>query len=234
MEFLPESPTELAFQRDPSDPLRDIQNRLRENRERFDFQATPEPRRSVLLPILGIGLAVAAIAGAITYVVRVTPTPAASPDSAPVPVVISESTVTLTSVPDGASVLIDGKQAGQTPISLSLPVGRHVAELRSGNLSRRTSLSVEAGKIVTQHVDFGGAVATGELHITSEPAGAQVAVDGTLRGVTPLQIPEIAPGPHRITVSSGRTSVNRNVEITAGATATVVVSVPAGVTAQSG
>ncbi len=88
---------------------------------------------------------------------------------------------------------IDGKHAGQTPLSLSLPVGMHVAELRSGTTSRRMSLSVEAGKIATQHVDFGGVAATGELQVSSEPAGAQVAIDGTLRGVTPLKVPEMAP-----------------------------------------
>jgi hypothetical protein len=141
-------------------------------------------------------------------------------------VIISESTVTFTSSPAGASVHIDGQLVGQTPLSLSLPVGLHSAEVRSGNVTRHGPLTVEAGKIATQHIDFGASSSTGVLQITSEPIGAQVVIDGVLRGVTPLKVPEITPGAHRVTVSSGRTSLDRTVEIMAGSTATVVVSVP--------
>jgi hypothetical protein len=144
----------------------------------------------------------------------------------PAPVVISESTVTFTSSPDGAGVYIDGRLEGHTPLSMSLPVGVHAAELRSGSASRRGSLTVEAGKIATQHVDFGASTAVGALQISSDPAGAQVALDGVLRGVTPLKVPDMTPGAHRVTVSSGRTSIDRTVEIMAGSIATVVVSVP--------
>ena len=41
-----------------------------------------------------------------------------------------------------------------------------------------------------------------------------MAIDGTLRGVTPLKVPDLAPGAHRVTISSGRTSVDRTVEVT--------------------
>ena len=227
MEFLPESPSELSFQKPRPTSFQELLADHRASTLPVETEVAPQRGRFFTAIAIGVGLltgiAIAYLPGAVS---------GAIPGAAPAPVVIRESTVTLTSMPNGAGVYIDGKHAGQTPLSLSLPVGMHVAELRRGTTSRRMSLSVEAGKIATQHVDFGGVAATGELQVTSEPAGAQVAIDGTLRGVTPLKVPDMAPGAHRITVSSGRTSVNRTVEIAAGATATVVVSVP--VTVQNG
>ena len=82
---------------------------------------------------------------------------------------------------------------------------------------------IEAGKITAQPVDFADEPLTGGLEVTSDPAGARVSIDGMPRGQTPLTIPEFAPGPHRVTISSGGTSVERTVAVTAGATATVVV-----------
>jgi hypothetical protein len=44
----------------------------------------------------------------------------------------------------------------------------------------------------------GNAAATGALDVQSEPAGASVYVDGRLAGRTPLQIPMLEPGDHRV------------------------------------
>ena len=220
-EFLPESPSEKEFQSERPFRIRQFLSRRQPDPWPVEPDPTPSRTRLFTAAAVAVGLVVGILGGALV----------AWPDSfvfvgGPAPVVISESTVTFTSSPDGAKVYIDGRLAGQTPLSLSLPVGAHVAELQSGGASRRGSITVEAGKIATQHVDFGASPAIGALQITSEPTGAQVAVDGVLRGVTPLKVPEIAPGSHRITVSSGRTAVDRMVEIMAGSTATVVVSVP--------
>jgi hypothetical protein len=185
---------------------------------------SPAPARRVL-PVAGVVvLLVVGVAVGRRYISW---SASASPAAAPAPVVISEATATLTSTPDGAEVFIDGVHAGRTPISLSLPVGIRVAELRSGQASRQTSLNVEAGKIVAQHVDFGGAPNVGSLDVASDPPGARVAIDGTPRGRTPLKVEDLAPGRYSLTISSGRTSVDRTVQVAAGATATVVVTVPA-------
>jgi serine/threonine-protein kinase len=69
---------------------------------------------------------------------------------------------------------------------------------------------------------------TGGLEVSSEPSGASVTIDGVKKGVTPLALAEITPGQHRIAVSSGRTTVNRSVDLKRGATASVMVSVTSG------
>jgi hypothetical protein len=193
-------------------------------RRRDSYETYDEPRRGRLYTAVavGIGLIVGLSVSGVPYLVNVSRGVATGTAS----VVVKESTVTLTSVPAGAAVYVDGTQMGQTPLSLNVAVGAHVIELRSGTLSRRMPITAEAGKILSQHVDFGAGPATGGLQITSDPVGAQVSIDGTLRGVTPLNVPELAPGAHRVTVSSGRTSVQRTVEVSAGATATLLVSVP--------
>jgi hypothetical protein len=172
---------------------------------------------------VGIGLALAGI-------VVIVAAPMYLPDlvwpDGPAPVIVTDSTVTLSSTPAGAGVYINDALVGKTPISLRLPVGIHSAELRSGVMSRKAALTVEAGRLLSEHVDFTAASTTGGLEITTEPAGARVSVDGKPRGVTPLRIDQIEPGTHRITVSSGQTAINRTVEVAAGATATVLVSVP--------
>ena len=181
------------------------------------------PSSTERLTLFAIGIAM--LAGVVLFVVRYVPEAASAENLAapPRPVVISESTATLTSTPDDADVYIDGVHAGRTPISLRLPVGVRLAELRRGEASSRAPLNIEAGKITAQHVDFAGTPLTGALEIGSDPPGARVSVDGTPRGQTPLKIPELTPGQHRVRISSGRTSVERTVVVTSGGSATVVV-----------
>jgi PEGA domain len=57
----------------------------------------------------------------------------------------------------------------------------------------------------------------GTLSVTSEPVGAAVRIDGTARGVTPLQI-DVAPGPHTVEVGTGAQARTQSLTITRGGT----------------
>ena len=61
---------------------------------------------------------------------------------------------------------------------------------------------------------------TGRLIAKSEPAGAQVLVDGKERGVTPLTIDDVPFGSHTVVLQSDKGSVRRTVKI--GAEDTIV------------
>jgi hypothetical protein len=162
-------------------------------------------------------------AGATAAFLRLPPPPAATTQAA----APSTGSVAIDSRPRGADVVIAGVLRGQTPLKLSLPVGQHSMELRSNGATRTLPLDVQAGTVVSQYVEFAveEAVTTGRLEIASDPAGAQVRIDGTPRGTTPLSIASIAPGDHTVAISSGDTVVTRRVTVAAGATATVVASV---------
>ena len=61
----------------------------------------------------------------------------------------------------------------------------------------------------------------GTLTVTSNPAGAQVQVDGKPRGVTPLTLKDIAPGRHEVLLKSSEGTVRRSITIAANQTETV-------------
>jgi serine/threonine-protein kinase len=149
--------------------------------------------------------------------------------AAPVPT----GSVSIDSRPQGADVIISGVPRGKTPLKLSLPMGQHSMQLNFGGVTRTLPLDIQTGTIVSQYVEFAteAPVTTGRLEIGSDPTGAQVRVDGTPRGTTPLSLASIAPGEHTIVISSGDTTVTRRVTVAAGATATVVASVTAAVAA---
>jgi serine/threonine-protein kinase len=151
--------------------------------------------------------------------------PATSGSAAAAPVPTGH--VSIDSRPQGADVMISGVLRGKTPLKLPLPTGQHSMQLNFGGVTRTLPLDIQAGTIVSQYVEFAteAPVTTGRLDIGSDPTGAQVRVDGTPRGSTPLSIASIAPGEHTIVISSGDTIVTRRVTVAAGATATVVASV---------
>jgi hypothetical protein len=150
--------------------------------------------------------------------------------------VAQTGTAVINSLPNGASIVIDGVARGTTPLRVSLVPGPHTVQITSGSASRTLPITVEAGNVVSQYVEFAipPPVLGGRLEIGSDPSGADVRVDGVHRGVTPLVINDIAPGQHRVSLSAGGNIVNRTVTVTRGNTATIVVSTAPADTAASG
>jgi hypothetical protein len=68
----------------------------------------------------------------------------------------------------------------------------------------------------------------GALKIDSTPPGARILVDGTDRGNTPIELDDIAPGKHVVTLESSVGTVQRTVTVTAGLVAEVNESIFAG------
>ncbi len=153
-----------------------------------------------------------------------TATPAAA--TAPVVTVAPSGTADFKSLPDGASITIDGTLRGVTPLRVSLAPGTHSVEITSGATSRTLPITVEAGSVVSQYVELATATVTtgGRLEIGSDVPGAQVALDGVSKGVTPLVLNDVIPGQHRVTVSAGDNTVSRTVMVTRGATVALVIS----------
>jgi hypothetical protein len=175
----------------------------------------------VSLPVVGVGLlALAGVAGGLLYF-EVGGLSLSGPTAA----AATTGTMHITSRPAGATVIVDGTPRGTAPLEIKLPPGQHTLEVQSGATRRSLPLVIDAGTIVRQYVDFAApADAAGKLEITSDPPGAQVLVDGTPRGITPLIVTEVAPGSHTIAIGSGESTVMRTVDVAAGATAAVVVS----------
>lgn len=158
------------------------------------FRAAPMPASAE---------ASAPVAGAVPL------TPAASP--------AATGTVSVTSAPEGAEVIIDGESRGATPLRLTLAPGDYTLELRRGSISRVLPLTVAANATSEPFVDMTPSLAgSGRVQITSDPAGADVTINGSSRGKTPLVLAAVPEGRLQITLSDGAMTVNRTVDVIAG------------------
>ncbi|HYM26135.1 MAG TPA: PEGA domain-containing protein, partial [Vicinamibacterales bacterium] len=134
-------------------------------------------------------------------------------------------TLNISSDPLGAQVVVDNSPRGLTPLTLTLDAGSHTVELRAAGQQNRTiPIAIAAGAQLSQYVELPKAVAAiGQLQVRTDPAGAQVTVDGTPRGVTPVLVDTLAPGEHEVVLANDLANVKQTVTIEAGATASLVV-----------
>lgn len=127
------------------------------------------------------------------------------------------SGVSLSSVPAGAAVTVDGRPLGKTPIELELAAGAHDIEISSERFkSWRGRVEVGAGQPVTLP-EVRLEQADGRLSVRSRPAGASVLIDGRYVGQTPLEV-EVGPGKeHEIQLTkAGFEPASRKVAVAAG------------------
>jgi len=106
--------------------------------------------------------------------------------------------LTLTSIPEGAILEVDGERVGETPVEeLSLTPGRHQLRLRAQRYQvHEQEVDIEGlDKLQTLEVELVPAWA--EISFSSEPPGAEVRIDGEARGKTPLTA-EVGAGSHKV------------------------------------
>jgi hypothetical protein len=129
-------------------------------------------------------------------------------------------TLRLTSEPSGGQAFLDGKEIGATPANLTdVTPGRHQIEVRmAGRQSYTLEVVLEPGE-VSFHADLPRQdEAKASLHVTSDPPGAQVVLDGRPSGrVTPTDLSGLAPGRHTLVLQKdGFEPFPATVDLTAG------------------
>jgi len=138
--------------------------------------------------------------------------------------------LTIVTEPAGVDVLINGDLRGVSPLSLSLAAGAQTVTLRQGGEERVVPLTLEAGTEVTHHIEFAShtsvSSSVGAISVVTEPAGAQVEVDGRVRGVSPLALKDLTSTDHKVRVSGATGSAERTVAVNPGTTTSVVFSLP--------
>lgn len=99
------------------------------------------------------------------------------------------ATLVADSRPQGADVYLDGRLQGRTPLTLSVNPGRHEVEFRLASYqSYRVTVNPKPGERVQVFAQLVPEVRQGTLAVTSNPSGAEVYLDGALRGRTPLSL----------------------------------------------
>ena len=187
--------------------------------ERSQRLAVPPARPRSPRLLIGLAcVAVAAVAGFPYMQFRVG-------DVRPAPAPSLSGRATLNSRPDGAAVIVDGVSRGITPLELDLTAGSHEVIFKTGVAERRLAVTIEAGTRMSENVDLPNArPSSGQLEVTSDPPGARVTIDGAVAGVTPVTLRNVNAARHVVVVGQGDAVVNRTVEVTSGATASVFAS----------
>jgi hypothetical protein len=139
--------------------------------------------------------------------------------SVPVAAVNAPCTVSVTSVPDGGTVFIDGIGYGLTPLTgteVSCD-GHTVTVSHEGYADYTAGINFTTGvhkKILANMV---GKTDLGSIIIRSEPESAVLYIDGNYRGRTPLTVYNLLPGRHEILLTSdGYEPYNDVVSVSAG------------------
>ena len=174
----------------------------------FDTSATVEPGKTVVVEAKLVKF------GTNATVTTIIPTTTAIPKN---------GSVAITSVPSGTSVILDGQENGITPVIITdvLP-GNHALTLSfPGYLFYNTTISVGSEKTTAVNANLAPApepdLSTGSLSVTTDPPGAQVSIDGVVRGVSPATIPGLAVGTHTLELRlEGYQNLKTTVNITAG------------------
>ncbi len=137
------------------------------------------------------------------------------------------SAVSLTTDPEGATVLIAGEEKGVTPVTVELPSGVHqIVYRRDGYAPLAAEIDVPAGGSLAPPA----AVlrpAPALLSLDSSPSGATVTVDGAFQGTTPLEL-ELSPDEeHTLTLSKqGHANIVRAVRLAPAENGSLSLTLP--------
>ncbi|MBI4777440.1 right-handed parallel beta-helix repeat-containing protein [Candidatus Desantisbacteria bacterium] len=98
-------------------------------------------------------------------------------------------TLSVTSTPSGANIIIDGAGTGKTTqAGLSLETGSYILTLTKTNCNTYTTMiTISSGSVTCINAVLIPLVGT--LNITSSPTGATILLDGVDKGITPLELP---------------------------------------------
>lgn len=119
------------------------------------------------------------------------------------------------SIPEKVSVIIDGKEFGKTPVTLRVnPPGLYKVILKSENYETwEKTVHVYPSEVTKINAKLNAG--SGTLTILSEPQLADIRVDGSFRGKTPLTIKSISTGFHHVQISKGNKEYEGSIEIIA-------------------
>lgn len=116
------------------------------------------------------------------------------------PVVFQLCTLTVSTVPEGASITLDGTPFGQSPLEITnIDTGSHVLLLQKvGYYQKKVALSLPESGRTALNFELS---APGRLVVVTEPPEVSVQINGRPQGITPFSDSLLKPGVYQITLS---------------------------------
>ena len=113
---------------------------------------------------------------------------------------INPGTVSITSEPSNAIILIDSNEVGKTPFAITDHApGTHTVELRMDGYDTWTkSVDFEQGIEIAITAEL--QIKAGSISISSNPPEAFISIDSKKSGKTPVTITDLSPGTHLVEV----------------------------------
>lgn len=140
---------------------------------------------------------------------------------------VSKGTLVIDSTPRGATIFIDSVAKGTTPATVpDFKPGTYAITLRLSGYEEVTEMvNIVAGQTTRFAPVLKPAQATtGSLMLGSTPSGAQVYLDDTFRGTTPVTISGLSAGSHSLVLTRvGYVEYSAPVVITAGRSSSLAV-----------
>jgi PEGA domain len=114
---------------------------------------------------------------------------------------MARGSIRVTSDPSGASVLMDSKKIGITPLDLADigPGQKKITVEQNGYKPVMQTASVKSGQQTQLDVRLEAMICV--IKITSDPSNADVYVDDQKSGTTPVELKNISAGSHKIVIN---------------------------------
>ena len=131
--------------------------------------------------------------------------------------------LSVSSDPSGANVYLDGTYMGTTPIRVTTDVGGHTVRIEKSGYKTYTASNVQvyADETTSRNITLTPIQSTGYLSVTSSPKYADVYVDNSYMGQTPLTITTDV-GTHSVRLQkAGYSSYSTTVRVNAGQTSSL-------------
>lgn len=143
---------------------------------------------------------------------------------APTPTPVQDGYFSIDSSPRGATVRVDGHYVGTTPVTTQVTAGTtHRVQVESSGYDAFSGVyTAYSGQTTNIYASLTPTPqTTGYLTVTSSPAGADVYVDGSYRGYTPMSVGNLIVGAHTLELRlSGYQKSTQTFQIYSGQTTT--------------
>ncbi len=135
----------------------------------------------------------------------------------PAPTSSNAPRVVVTSKPDGATVLVDGVEVGQTPWAGAVKAGKRKLTVQmAGFVSEEREVNAAQNREMEVSFALGHVAGPARVVIETDPSGASLEVDGEDKGKSPATL-SLAPGEHEIiATSAGFKGVSQKISVDNG------------------